>query len=316
MKANRWLIAALLGVVTLLAAATPGWAKLNVFACEPEWAGLAQELGRDYVTVYSATTALQDPHQIQAKPSLIARLRNSDLMVCTGAELEIGWLPVLLLQSTNSRVQVGAPGHFFAADHVRLVEVPTVVDRAQGDIHAQGNPHIQTSALTYPLVAKALAARLAAVDPPNAAQYQANLTDFLKRWSEATRRWEAEATPLRGVPVLVHHQGWTYLLAWLGLQEVGALEPKPGVPPSAQHLNDLLARLRTEPAKMVIRSPIDDPRASEFIVDRVKTPQVVLPGTIGGTTQAKDLFTLFDDIVRRLLQGLSGNPALALNQRG
>ncbi|HEX7927004.1 MAG TPA: zinc ABC transporter substrate-binding protein, partial [bacterium] len=219
MHFHRWLAAAFVTVALLFAAPASSWAKLNVFACEPEWATLTQELGKDLVSVYSATTALQDPHQIQAKPSLIARLRNADLLVCTGAELEIGWLPVLLRQSANNQVQDGSPGNFSAAEQVPLLEIPVSVDRAQGDVHAQGNPHIQTSARNYPQVAKGLAQRLGMVDPPNAAQYQANLADFLKRWDAATRRWEAEAAPLKGVTVVVHHKGWTYLLDWLGMKE-------------------------------------------------------------------------------------------------
>jgi zinc/manganese transport system substrate-binding protein len=199
----------LLGTTLLLAVATPSWAKLNVFACEPEWAALAQELGGGDVSIYSATTGLQDPHQIQAKPSLIARVRNSDLLICTGAELEIGWLPVLLLQSANGRVQAGAPGHFEAAEYVPLLEVPTLVDRAQGDVHAAGNPHIQTDPRNIARVAKPLAERLAVLDPEHGAAYGQRLADFSRRWEQAIARWQTEAAPLKGAPVVVNHKGWS-----------------------------------------------------------------------------------------------------------
>src|SRR5204863_8947437 len=182
----------------LALAAFPAHAALRVFACEPEWGALAQELGGKLVDVAVATNALQDPHQIQAKPSLIARARNADLVACTGAELEIGWLPVLLQQSGNAKVQPGQPGNFAAADYVRKLEVPTQLDRAQGDVHAAGNPHIQTDPRNIALVATALAARLAQIDGANAAQYAQREADFTQRWQQAMARWTAQAAPLKG----------------------------------------------------------------------------------------------------------------------
>src|SRR5213592_1813205 len=170
---RKTFIALLIAPLTLLA--MPAQAALRVFACEPEWAALAQELGGNLVDVSVATSALQDPHQIQAKPSLIARARNADLVVCTGAELEIGWLPVLLQQSGNPRIQPGQPGNFAAADFVRKLDVPKQVDRSQGDVHPDGNPHIQTDPRNIALVANALGARLAQVDPPHAAQFKQRL---------------------------------------------------------------------------------------------------------------------------------------------
>lgn len=311
MTVKRWLKGAALSVGLLLAAARPGWAALNVFACEPEWAALAQELGREAVSVFSATTARQDPHQIEPRPSLIARLRTAHLLVCTGAELESGWLPVLLLQAANPRVQPGAPGHLEAARYVRLLEVPAVVDRSQGDVHAQGNPHLHTDPRNFLPVARELARRLQQTDPAGRERYQANLRDFERRWQAALERWAREATPVRGVRVAVHHRSWVYLSRWLELEEAGVLEPKPGVPPSAQHLNALLARLRAQPVRMVLRTPYDDPRPSQFLAAHLAIPQVLLPGTVGGTGKAVDLFALFDDTIARLLQGLAGQSAAA-----
>jgi zinc/manganese transport system substrate-binding protein len=281
---------------------TPARAALKVFACEPEWAALAQEIGGDAVSVFSATTALQDPHQVQARPSLIARLRNADLLVCTGADQEIGWLPILLLQSANGKVQPGAPGYLLAADHVQLLEVPVRLDRALGDLHAQGNPHIQSAARNIAQVIVPLQERLALLDPERAGQYQARGADFRKRWQAAVARWEARAAPLKGVPVLTHHKGWIYLINWLGLEEIGVLEPKPGVPPSTAHLNSLLAQLKLKPAKLVIRAPYDAPQASEFISARLGIPSVVLPYTVGGSERARDLFGLFDETIDLLLR--------------
>ena len=283
--------------------ALPAHAALHVFACEPEWGALSQALGGDLVDVSVATSALQDPHQIQAKPSLIARARNADLVVCTGAELEIGWLPVLLQQSGNAKVQNGLPGNFAAADFVRKLEVPTVLDRAQGDVHAAGNPHIQTDPRNIALVAVALARRLAQVDPSHAAQYAKNETEFSQKWQQAIARWTAQAAPLRGSSVVSQHEAFVYLYDWLGLKQVAVLEPKPGVEPTASHLQEVLAAIKGSPVKMVVYSAYQDSRPSDWLGKNAGINVVKVPFTVGGTDGAKDLFGLFDDTVARLLAG-------------
>ncbi|MBC7703837.1 MAG: zinc ABC transporter substrate-binding protein, partial [Rhodoferax sp.] len=234
---NRKLLSAVCALPLLLT--LPAHAALRIFACEPEWGALAQELGGNLVEVSVATSALQDPHQIQAKPSLIARARNADLVVCTGAELEIGWLPVLLQQSGNAKVQNGQPGNFAAADYVRKLDVPGQLDRAQGDVHAAGNPHIQTDPRNIALVATALGARLQQVDPSHAAQYAQAQADFTQRWQQAMARWATQAMPLKGASVASQHKAFVYLYDWLGLKEVAVLEPKPGVEPTASHLQQV-----------------------------------------------------------------------------
>ncbi len=284
-------------------AGAPAQAALKVFACEPEWGALATELGGDAVAVYTATSARQDPHYIEARPSLIARVRNADLVACTGAELEDGWLPLLLRSAGNARVQPGMPGYFVAADYVRLLDVPAKLDRAMGDIHAAGNPHLQTDPRNIARVAQALAQRLATVDPAQAAHYQARYRDFSARWTAAIARWEQTAAPLKGVAVVSQHQGgWTYLLRWLGLREVAVLEPKPGVPASAAHLAQVLAQLKTQPARMVLRAAYQDGRPSEWLTQQTGIRAVVLPFTVGGNEQAANLFSLFDDTLARLLE--------------
>jgi zinc/manganese transport system substrate-binding protein len=283
------------------AASAPAHAALRVFACEPEWGALAQALGGNLVDVTVATTASQDPHQIQAKPSLIARMRNADLVACTGAELEVGWLPVLLQQSGNPKVQPGQPGNFEAARSVRMLEVPGSVDRSQGDVHAAGNPHIQTDPRNIGAVATALGARLAQVDAAHAAEYQQRTADFSQKWQQAITRWTAQAAPLRGIPVVSQHKGFAYLYDWLGLKEVAVLEPKPGVEPSASHLQNVLATLKATPARMVIYAAYQDPRPSEWMTQNAGLPAVKIPFTVGGSDAAKDLFGLFDDTVARLL---------------
>lgn len=290
---------------TLLASlwlvALPAHASLNVLACEPEWEALVKEIGGDKVRVSSATTALQDPHRIEARPSLIARARNADLMVCTGAQLEIGWAPLLQSQSGNTKIQTGQPGYFEAASVVSLLERPTSVDRAQGDVHPAGNPHLHLDPRNIERVASALVERMGALDARERANYEARGKAFLGRWQEARARWEKEAAPLKGMGVVVYHKNLTYLFTWLGMREVGTLEPKPGLPPSTAHLSGLLDQLKREPAKAVVRAAYNESRAAEWLAERAQIPVVVLAFTVGGTDQAKDLFTLYDDSVARLL---------------
>jgi len=289
--------------LALAVVAAPTLAALNVFATVPEWGALATELGGDKVSVYTATNALQDPHHVEAKPSLIARARTADLVVATGAELEIGWLPLVTQQAGNPKIQPGKPGYFEATSYVPLLEKAARLDRSEGDVHPGGNPHIQTDPRNIARVAGPLAARLAELDPANAAYYQARYKAFADRWTAAIANWEKQAAPLKGAPILVQHKAFTYLEAWLGLNEVAALEPKPGVEPTTAHLTEVLATLQRQPVKMVIRAAYQSDRASQWIAERAKINAVMLPFTVGGDDAAKDLYGLFDDTVARLLKG-------------
>jgi zinc/manganese transport system substrate-binding protein len=293
---RKLLLAALLAFL-----AVPASAALRVLACEPEWAALARELGGPLLDVSAATTAQQDPHHVQARPSLIARVRNADLVVCTGAELESGWLPLLLQQSGNAKVQPGQPGNFAAGDFVRKLEVPASVDRAQGDVHAAGNPHIHTDPRNIAAVATQLTRRLQQLDAAHAADYEQRAAAFQQKWQQAIARWSAQAAPLRGLPVVSQHKGYVYLYDWLGLREIAVLEPKPGVEPSPAHLQNVLAALRATPARMVISSAYQDPRPSEWLARNADLPVVRLPFTVGGSDAARDLTGLFDDTIARLL---------------
>jgi zinc/manganese transport system substrate-binding protein len=298
---RKLLAAALLGACALVSSAAQ--AAVNVLACEPEWQALTQELGGDKVKVSSATNALQDPHRVEARPGLIARTRGADLLVCTGLDLEVGWLPLLVQQSGNARIAAGQPGHFEAGAMVPRLDVPTRLDRAEGDVHAFGNPHIQQNPHNIALVATALAKRLAEIDPSNAAYYQARQADFAKRWNAAMLKWEQQGAPLRGVAVVEHHKNMEYLANWLGLRIVGTLEAKPGVEPSAAHLNELLGQLQQHPAKLVLRAAYQDARASQWLAERAKVAPVLVPFTVGADDKSNNLFALFDTTVQRLLEG-------------
>ena len=276
-------------------------AKINVFACEPEWAALAQEIGRPAVTVYTATTAYQDPHHIEARPSLIARARRADLLLCTGAELEVGWLPLLLRQSGNTRIQQGASGYFMATEQVELIEKQERVDRSMGDIHAAGNPHVHLDPYRLLDVADRFTARLAAFDPENAQVYRENYNAFVNRWQMAINSWENRAQRLEGKKVVVQHRSWSYLLNWLGIEAVADLEPKPGLPPTSGHLTDLLRLVELHKPQAILIAAYQNDRGANWLSQRSDIPVVKLPYTVGGTPQATDLFSLYDNTLDILL---------------
>lgn len=281
--------------ITLLLAAS-AQAKLNVFACEPEWAALTEELAGEHATVFAATHAGQDPHYVQARPSLIAKLRSADLAICTGAELETGWMPMLQRRARNPKVLPGKPGYFEATQQVVLLEKPAELDRAEGDVHGDGNPHIQVDPRRVLEVAVALSSRLQQLDPDNKPAYDSLLRDFTARWESSIERWQAKAEGLKGKRVVVHHREWVYLLDWLGIQRAGSLEPKPGIPPNMAHL----AGLKKQQADLIILSPANDTKPSAWLQDQTGTPVVVLPHTVGAVPNTDDLFGLFDEIIRRL----------------
>lgn len=294
----------LMTMLVLVAACLPAGAALQVFATVPEWAALVREIGGDKVSVFTATTALQDPHRIEARPSLLAQARRAQLVVATGADLEAGWLPLVVRDSGNAAIQPGRPGYFEAARYVTLLDVPAVLDRTHGDVHAAGNPHIQLDPRNFFRIGEALAARFGELDPPNAAAYLAGYRAFAEKWQTAVARWEKDAAPLRGVPVLAHHDSFVYLAHWLGFKVTGTLEPKPGIEPTSGQLAGLVARQQAAPARMVLRTAYQSDGPSLWIAGKTGIPAVMLPFTVGGTPEAGDLTGLFDDTIRRLLKGL------------
>lgn len=292
----------ILAACSLASIGAPSFAALNVLACEPEWGALVSEIAGDKAKVYVATTAQQDPHHIQARPALIARARSADLVVCTGAELEVGWLPLLLSQGSNPKIQVGQPGYFEAARQVTLLEIPRALDRSLGDVHAAGNPHIQLDPRNIAKVAHALAERMAQIAPADAEAFRARNRDFQSRWNAAIKKWDAQAAPLKGMPIVVYHKNTSYLEAWIGLRELGTLEPLPGIPPTPGHLAELIAKLRADPAKAIVYVAYQNPAPAQYVSGQVKVPAVMIPFTVGGTDRAKNLFGLFDDTIARLLE--------------
>jgi zinc/manganese transport system substrate-binding protein len=281
-------------------------AKVNVFACEPEWQSLAEALGGDHVKAFSATTAFQDPHFIEARPSLIAKARQADLIVCTGAELEIGWLPLLVRQSGNASIQEGGQGFFMAAEQVDRIEIPTQLDRSQGDVHASGNPHVHWDPYRLLTIAKALSERLVHIDSDNVVDYQANYRAFEKKWNAQIGAWKTIVAPLKGKKVIVYHKNWSYLLGWLGINIVGDLEPKPGLPPTSTHLASLLQKTRAESVDYIVMANYQNDKGARWLSKKTNIPVLNLPFTVGGSKEADDLFSLYQEVITTLTKAHHG----------
>ena len=302
MRSKR-LPAALVAVASVVAGAVlaaPAAAEVRVFACEPEWAALAQEVGGEDVAVRSATTAHQDPHHIRARPSLIAWMRRADLVVCSGADLEAGWLPVLMERGAPLAVQRGQPGHVMAADHLGALDRPETLDRAQGDLHPGGNPHFHLDPRNMLVLADVVAERLALIDPENAAAYGGRRDSFAARWRRAMTEWRTRADRLAGMAVVVHHESWAHFLHWAGLERAAALEPVPGAPPTVSHLARVLERVEETGARAILRAPYDPADAADWLAERTGLPVVAPPFTVGGREDVDDLFDLFDALLASL----------------
>lgn len=276
---------------------------LTVFACEPEWAALTRTL-LPGARVYSATHHLQDPHHIEARPSLIAQLRNADMAVCTGADLEAGWLPMLQAKAGNPKVQNGQPGMFYAAEQVTLIHpFKGQVTPFSGDVHVLGNPHVHADPRRVLTVAKALALRIAAIAPSEKPRIEQQLQQFESAMGQKIQVWEQQARPLKGRPVITQHANFGYLWVWLGLTPVADLEPKPGVPPTPAHLSKTLELSQASPPMAIVIAQHHDPRPAKWLSGQLGAPQklVVLPATV--TDEQPDaLFRWFDGMVQRLLQ--------------
>ncbi|MGE0798958.1 MAG: metal ABC transporter solute-binding protein, Zn/Mn family [Lautropia sp.] len=274
---------------------------LEVFACEPEWAALVRQIAPD-AAITVATHAYQDPHHIEARPALISGLRRADLAVCTGASLEAGWLPMLQQRSGNAAVQVGRPGMFFAAETVSLIDPLARVDRSMGDMHAEGNPHLHLDPVRLTTIARRLAERMGLIDPRNAAAYRERQQGWERSWNARVAQWQAKAAPLAGKAVVAEHSGFAYLWRWLGIRQTADLEPKPGIPPTPSHLQDVLGRVAAEPPFAVVQSLHQDPQAGRWIVARIQRPLLVLPATVTPKGPTADLDGLFEHLIDALLE--------------
>ena len=283
-----------------LLCAAPSFAKTHVFACEPEWAALVDHIGGDDVKSYAATHAMQDPHHIRARPSLLAKMRKSDMVICSGAALEIGWLPILQQKAGKASTRPDGAFYIEAAQHIPVLNKQNRVDRSMGDVHPQGNPHVHLNPHHIATMAAVVNEKLQQLDAKNAVAIQARYTQFITAWHAAIAVWEQRAATFHGKHIIIHHASWMYLSEWLGLTETAMLEPVPGLPPTAKHLHDVVHHDDISHVSAIIRTPYDPEDASLWLSEKTGIPAIVLPYTVGGDDNVTDLFSLFDVTLTRL----------------
>jgi len=276
------------------------FAQLKVVATYP-WVGeLVKEVGKDRVSLYVIARGTDDPHFVVPKPSHIAKMRDADLLIVQGASLEVGFLPPLLQQSNNPKIQPGRQGYLDLSEFVDLIEKPVNISRAMGDVHPEGNPHYQLDPHNIPPLARAIAERLCQLDSPNCAYYRGNLEDFLRRWNARLTEWDKEFAKLKGIKVIQYHKLYDYLLQKYGIVSVGTLEPLPGISPTGKHIEGLISQ--AQGVKFILQDVYHEKRTAQFVAQRLNAKVVILPHEVGAVPEAKDLFSLFDEILRRLSQ--------------
>jgi zinc/manganese transport system substrate-binding protein len=293
----------LAGLLASLAA--PAVAAVDVVTSTEGLAALVREVGGDQVKVTHLSRGVQDPHFVDPNPSLAVKLRNADLLVDMGLDLEVGWLPPLVTQSRNASIQPGGARRLTAASAISPLDLPTgPVDRSQGDIHPSGNPHFLSDPRRAMQVAAAIAARLAVIDPGNAPTYQARLRDFQSRVTAAEKGWKAQLAPLAGRSVVTQHKTLTYLLDWAGLQAAGYLEPKPGIAPPPSHVASLAGTVKAAGVKGVLVESYYDPRSANQLRDLTGVKVLVVPGDVGGSKEASGYIPWMDILVKALVQAV------------
>ena len=312
MGTRRLLTALLVGA--LFAAASPAFAqsKLNVVTTTEDLAAIAREIGGDRITVESIARGYQDPHFVEAKPSFILKLQKADLLIVVGRELEIGWLPPLIQQSRNAKVQVGAQGYLDASQRARILDIPTgQVTRAEGDVHPQGNPHYWLDPENGKAVGKEIADKLSELRPNDRATFDQRLTAFNGRVDDAEKRWLAAMQPYKGVKVVTYHRSFPNFAERFGLDIVGYVEPRPGIPPSPQHTLDLINDMKRQSVKLVLVEPYFDLKTPNSIGRETGAQVLVLPPSVGGVKDVTDYFALFDYDINLLVGALkkTGAPA-------
>jgi zinc/manganese transport system substrate-binding protein len=291
--------------VLLAALPAPARAALHVVATVPGLAALAREVGGDRIQAESLSKGVADPHFVDANPMLAVKLRNADLLVDVGLELEVGWLPPLVTQSRNPDIQPGGKRRLTAAGAVQVLDVPTgPVDRSMGDLHPGGNPHFLSDPRRGLQVAAAIAARLSELDPAGAAAYQANLAAFRARAQAAMAGWQAALAPLKGRKLFSQHRTLTYFLDWSGLVSAGELEPRPGVPPPPSHLAELVALARKEDVKAIVVENYYDTKSAKAVAEHAGAKVVLVPGDVGGEPGLTGYLDYVGAVVKRVVEGL------------
>ena len=293
MKSTLRVLAVLFGALAIAAPVLAGPPK--VITTTEDLAALAHEVGGDKITVESMAKGYQDPHFVEPKPSFIIKLHDADLLIVIGRELEIGWLPPLQTQSRNAKIQVGGAGYLDASEGVKILEIPTgQLTRAMGDVHPSGNPHYWLDPDNGRIIAKAIAARLSQIDPADKAYFDQRYADFDKRLGEATQRWNAAMAPYKGTKIVTYHRSWPNFTDRFGLDVIGYVEPKPGIPPSPSHTIDLIAEMKRQSVKVIFVEPYFDLKTPQSIARETGAKVLVLAPSVGGVKEAPDYIKLFD----------------------
>jgi ABC-type Zn uptake system ZnuABC Zn-binding protein ZnuA len=269
--------------------------KLNVITATTDMAALAQEVGGDHISVESLAKGYQDPHFVEPKPSFLLKLRQADLLIVVGLQLEIGWLPPLITQCGNARIQVGAPGYLDASQFAEILEIPTgVVTRAMGDVHPLGNPHYWLDPDNGRRIARGFAQKLGELDPGDNAYFQQRFQDFDKRLSAAEQKWDAEMAPYRGRKLVTYHNSFPNFAKHFHLDVIGYVEPRPGIPPTPSHTIELIGLMKRENCKLVLVEPYFDLKTPNSIGAATGAKVVVYLPSVGGEKQVTNYFELFD----------------------
>jgi len=285
-------------------AAAPVAGQLRVVATTPDLGALAREIGGAAVEVTVLAKPTEDPHFVDARPSLIVTLNRADLLIEGGAELELGWLPALLQGVRNTKIAAGAPGRILAATGVTMLEVPTTFDRSRGDVHALGNPHFMLDPLNVRLIVTQIAEHLAQIDAASAEQYRANLQRFDTRLDAKLAEWQAQLAPFRGAKIVTYHRDFVYLAARFGLDVVATLEERPGIAPSPAHLADVINTMRTQGARVILMQPYQNRRTAETVARQTEATVLDMPQQPGVAPNTDTYFDLMDHLVRTLATAL------------
>jgi zinc/manganese transport system substrate-binding protein len=293
---------AVVAAVTCFAFADPAEAKTKIVVTYPYIAALVGEIAKDRVDVTTLAKGDEDPHFVVPRPSFIGKLRQADLLFINGASLEIGFVPPLIRQANNPKIMPGAQGFVDLSQFVELIDKPDSVSRAQGDIHPEGNPHFILDWHNVPGVARAIADVLARADRGGASAYQKNLDAFLARWQVQSAAWDKKAEPLRGKAIIQYHRLFDYFARRTGMKIVAELEPKPGIPPTSRHLEDLIEANAAGTVYMVVTDPYHESKSPEGLAKKLSVPWAVLPQDVGAVAAAKDIFSLYDTLLASVLR--------------
>ncbi|MDB4967553.1 MAG: hypothetical protein JWN44_3242 [Myxococcales bacterium] len=292
---------ALAAALLLLVGVGRADAKVHVVTSIETFADLARRVGGDRVDVKPLSHGYMDPHFVEPKPSLVLDLNRADLLVHVGLELEIGWLPPLILASRNERIQPGQPGNLDASARIPVLDVPTTkVDRSMGDIHAAGNPHYWIPPENALVIAREIADRLKAIDGAGTEVYTANLKRFEDELAHRRGEWEKRAASVKGVKVVTYHKSWSYVSKWLGLVEIGYVEPKPGIPAPPSHIASLIGFMRREGAKLILMESFYPRNTVDLVAQKAGAKTLVMPSDVGATSDIKDYFGLVDAVIAKL----------------